>query len=238
VALSNLTLCYEAIQRVYRNAVVGHIRQTFVSAFPKDYGSNLKAPFAKEWDKIVASAAERRSTGELACEIKDDFDLLGVNHFQNIFEAQYDVLCPVSGRTTPEQRKLDRQVLLQWLKSVKNLRDPLSHPSEADFTFDDSFVLLDSARRVLTKLKLIREAEAVNDLRKQLSGGPVSLQAVPEALEDRLPSRESIVVDFVGRQSEIQQLWRWFNDATTRRWALAGEGGRVRPLSRTGLQGR
>ena len=47
-----------------------------------------------------------------------------------------------------------------------------------------------------------------------------------EPLERRLPSRESIVVDFIGRNKERNELWSWFKDPVSRRWALAGEGGK------------
>jgi hypothetical protein len=34
------------------------------------------------------------------------------------------------------------------------------------------------------------------------------------------------VIEFVGRNAEIGRLWEWFSDPTTRRYALAGEGGK------------
>jgi len=226
MSISNLGICYEALQRTYRNSVVEHIRSRMMTVFPADYIVKVQAPFSKEWGKISASAAERRQTGELAAEVKDDFDLLGVNHFFNLFEAYFDDLCPAITALTPEQRKLEKQALLQWTKVIKNLRDPLSHPSEQDFPFEDAFVLLDSARRVLLKLGVEDAAGKVKEWSSQLVGRPLSLESHAEPLEDRLPPKESIVVDFVGRQTEIDELWRWFSDPTSRRWALSGEGGK------------
>src|SRR5215469_873786 len=89
MGISNLGICYEAIQRTYRNSVVEHIRNRMMTVFPADYIPKVQAPFSKEWGKISASAAERRQTGELAAEVRDDFDVLGVNHFFNLFEVLY-----------------------------------------------------------------------------------------------------------------------------------------------------
>jgi len=84
MGFSNLTICYEAIQRSYRNAVVEFVRKCMMNAFPADYRAKLQLPFTREWDKMASSAGERRQTGELTAELKDDFDLLGVNHFFNL----------------------------------------------------------------------------------------------------------------------------------------------------------
>src|SRR5581483_11000691 len=221
---SNLAICYQGIQRTYRNAIVDYIRVRLRQSFPLDYLEKLKKPFEKEWESIAESAFERRQTGEIGGNIVDEFDLLGVNHFYNIFEAHFEHLCPSC--LEANQKKKARQALLQWMKTIKNLRDPLSHPSEQDFGFEDSFILLDSARRVLSQLGLQKDAGLIKSLIDELSGGRPSITSEREPLEDRLPPRESIVVDFVGRQKELRNLWTWFEDPVTRRWALAGEGGK------------
>jgi hypothetical protein len=223
---SNLTLCYEAIQRIYRNAVVSHIRRRMTSSYPQEFSEKLAKPLQKEWAKMKESALERRHTGELLNEIADDFDLLGVNHFFSIFEVHLDVLCDFTAGVTEEQKKKEKQALLQWMKSIKNLRDPLSHPSNEDFTFEDSFVLMDCARRVLLRFGLNAEGEQIKALTEQLSGRPLSMLPGIEPLEDRLPPRESIVVDFIGRKRELDALWEWFSDPLSRKWFLAGEGGK------------
>lgn len=221
---SNLSLCYQGIQRVYRNAVVRYMRDRLLAQFPRDFKERLRKPFEKEWDKIVETASERRRSGELACEVVDEFDLLGVNHFFNLFDAYADALCPSS--ENDQQRRVDKQALLHWMKTIKNLRDPLSHPSENDFTFEDSFILLDCARRVLDRLGLSDEAGQLRILTDSLLGRSSTTKLKVEPLEDRLPPRESIVVGFVGRESEMKTLREWFSDPVSRRWALAGEGGK------------
>jgi hypothetical protein len=224
--LSNLTICYEAIQRVYRNAVVRYVREKMRSAYPADYVERVRKPFEKEWDKMRASAEERRRTGELVTAIVDEFDLLSVNHFFNLFDADHLLLCPYSEASDKDQRTKERSALLGWMKAVKNLRDPLSHPSDEDLGFEDAFVLVDCARRVLSRLGLEDDAGKVKTLADKLSGRPALVGTEVEPLEGRLPPRELIVVDFVGRERELQILREWFDDPLSRRWALAGEGGK------------
>lgn len=220
--LSNLALCYEGIQRIYRNTLVAHLRMQLKQAFPADYLEKARSPFQKEWEKIRAAAEERRLTGELDAALIDDIDVLGVNHFSNLFDLFSTVLLP-NLLGTDEEKKKAKKALLGWMQSVKALRDPLSHPAEADLSFEDAFVLLDYARRVLTQLAYPEAAAALQTLSSRLSGRVIVDDQQP--LEDRLPPRESIVVDFVGRSAELADLKKWFDDPLARRWVLVGEGG-------------
>ncbi|HKQ87306.1 MAG TPA: hypothetical protein VJS43_11135, partial [Candidatus Acidoferrales bacterium] len=223
---NNLVICYEGIQRVYRNAVVAFLRRQLPFAFPTDFRERIRKPFEKEWEKIKQSAHERRQSGELEPDILDEFDILGVNHFFNLFDAYYDALCPPNGKGDEQQRKVDKQALIQWMRQIKGLRDPLSHPADKDFSFEDSFVLLDCARRVLQRLGTEEAAQKIKELMDSLSGRSLGSLTKTEPLEGRLPPGESIVVDFVGRDHEKRRLWDWFRDPVSRRWALAGEGGK------------
>jgi tetratricopeptide (TPR) repeat protein len=224
--ISNLTRCYEGIQRIYRNAVACHVRLVLAARYPDDHLERLKKPFQKEWDGIRLSAEERRKTGELTAKIIDEYDLLGVNHFFNLFDAYYEVICREDSGDDASTIKSKKQAFLGWAKQIKNLRDPLSHPSEEDFSFEDSFVVLDCARRVLVRLGLQKEAEQIRVLTAELDGRPHSADSPQEPLDDSLPPRESIVVNFVGRQAELDVLWHWFDDPLRRKYLLAGDGGK------------
>lgn len=222
----NLIVCYEGIQRIYRNAIVRFLRLKMREAFPTDFMVKLRAPFQKDWDRTKQNALTPRNTGELSAQVSDEFDLLGVNHFFNLFDSYYDVLTNNSGAGNTEEKKREKQALLSWIKTIKNLRDPLSHPVEEDFNREDSFQILDCARRALLRLNLIEDANKVKVLSDGLFETPFSVEPQTEPLEDRLPPRESIVTDFVGRNKELNELRQWFSDPVSRRWALAGEGGK------------
>jgi hypothetical protein len=47
-----------------------------------------------------------------------------------------------------------KKAILDWTQTVKTLRDPMSHPIEEDFTFQDTFRVIDCAFRVLEALEL------------------------------------------------------------------------------------
>jgi len=205
---------------VYRNAVVRFLRSSLSEAFPNNATDKLREPFQKEWEKIKSDALQARESGELESKIIDEFDLLSVNHFFNIFDVHYKVLLK------DDSEEKHKKPFLNWVKEIKNLRDPLSHPSEEDFTFEDAFRLLDCARRVLLRLNLTVEVNGVKDLVTKLLTRYPTMSSSREPLEDRLPPRESVVIDFVGRGKEMEELWEWFLDPVSRRWALAGEGGK------------
>ncbi len=231
----NNIVCYEGIQRIFRNSIVSLLRKTLTEKFPEDFTEKLKSPFPKEeWETIKFHASLSRTSGDLSSQIIDDFDLLGVNHFFNIFDKHYNIFFQDEiEKENLENREKNRRKnkLLNWFKTIKDLRDPLSHPAEEDFSREDSFMVLDCARRVLTRLDLLNEAERIQKL---MEGLFIPSQAIDqtttkiqrEPLEDQLPPRESVVIDFIGREIELKQLWDWFDDPVSRRWALAGEGGK------------
>ena len=106
--MDNTTLLYSAIQRVYRNAIVDHIREVFDA--PGLGGIELvRGIYAKVntgsgrtyWEDIKAAAEERRSggTGELSTAIRDEYDLIGVEHLYGIFDKYFDILCKAHAPT-------------------------------------------------------------------------------------------------------------------------------------------
>ncbi len=224
---SNFTICYEGIQRTYRNALVGHIRAALVLAFNERAQEQLHRPFKQEeWDTITRNASTPRNTGVLDGAMPDDFDLLSVNHFFNLFECHYDILCPNPKKTEQADKAAERRKLLEWIRTIKELRDPTSHPPEQDLSYEDSFVLLDCARRTLLRLSSSDAAGRIHELMGALSGRPLAQVAADEPLEANLPPHETIVIDFVGRETELRALWDWLSNPLSRRWALSGAGGK------------
>lgn len=216
---------YQGLQRLYRNAIVGHLRERLQREFPNDFVDRLRSPFRpEEWNEIKAAAASSRSIGALEAAVTDDFDLLGVNHFFNVFDKFWSILRPQSV-ASPEADGKTRQSVLGWMREIKNLRDPLSHPSEREFSKEDAFHGLDCARRTLKSLGLHKPADEIKALQQAIFA-PSSDRGLREPLEAKLPSRDAIVVDFVGRSSELEHLMEWLTDPISRRWALAGDGGK------------
>jgi len=223
----NDSICYQGIQRVYRNAVVNFFRTNLSLLFPTDFEAKIKALFKPdEWSGIEEAAAVSRKAQELSAEVKDNLDLLGVNHFFNIFDKFFNDLVDPETDNKSADKKRKKQNLLGWVRSIKNLRDPLSHPAEEEFSYEDAFVMLDCARRVLLVLNLADDAQTVKKHMEGLKGAPLSDPDGLRTLETRLPPRESIVVEFIGRGDETEVLWTWFDDPVSKRWALSGDGGK------------
>ena len=230
--LSLNTICFQAICRDYRNAVVAHIRTSLKTAYPDDWESRVASPFQKEWEKIRADAHVSRNSGNYEARLKDDFDLLGVNHFHNLFETHFDLLFPnVEGQSEVERRTLKRSVL-DWARSIKLMRDPATgHPGDEDITARDAMKMLDEAWRILDALGLDSAVQNVMALWEQVRNG--EFDADIDDVEDNrklessiLPSRESVAPRFVGREPELNALHRWLLDDLSRSWFLAGDGGK------------
>ncbi len=233
MAISNLSICYEGVQRCYRNAVVRHLRARLTKAHGTDAPAKVRDHLKKEWDVIARNAAEPRSAGHVSAPVSDDFDLLSVSHFYSLFDCFHAHLLEAPDEAAQDAQ---RKSVLSWMREIKAVRDPMSHPTEADLPYEDAFRVLDTARRVVQQLGYAAEATELKDLMGQLAGQPTPSMR-PEAdaeiesptrppLESRLPPRDTVVSDFVGRTDEIAQLEKWFADPDRRRWMLTGDGGK------------
>ena len=145
------TRWYQGIQRIYRNAVVKHLRTTLRDKYPQDWESVLQKPFAKEWSTIVESADLPRKIGAISSTLRDAADYLGVNHFYNLFDVHFELLFPAQGGTTPQVRKQEKASVLSWAREIKIVRDPESHPPSEDMDLHDVVRQLDTARRICSK---------------------------------------------------------------------------------------
>ena len=145
------TRWYQGIQRIYRNAVVRHLRTALREKYPQDWEDALRKPFAQEWPTIVESAHLSRTIGVINSTLRDAADYLGVNHFYNLFDVHFELLFPAQEGTTPEARKQEKAAVLGWAKEIKTVRDPESHPPSEDMDFHDVVRQLDTARRICSK---------------------------------------------------------------------------------------
>ena len=165
VNLDKHTRWYQGIQRIYRNAVVKHLRNTLPKKYPQDWECVLQKPFAKEWSTVVENAELPRRIGAINSTLRDAADYLGVNHFYNLFDAHFELLFPLQGKTTQEVRKQEKTTVLGWAKEIKTVRDPESHPPSEDMDFYDVVRQLDTARRICSKF----DRQAANELEALIS---------------------------------------------------------------------
>jgi tetratricopeptide (TPR) repeat protein len=160
-------LVYEAIQRVYRNAVVDRIRSGMQAAYPDDYEKRVTSRFSS-WDDIVSAAAKSAVTGVVAHPHQDVFDYLDVSHLPVLLDKYFSVLAPVEGLPPEQANELKRQVL-SYAREIKTIRDPLSHPGTADIGVFDALRAVDNASRALRVLGLPEAAERIEPLLRQVA---------------------------------------------------------------------
>lgn len=215
---------YEAIQRKYRNSIISHVRVALKAKYKKDWEEQVKKPFKEEWDKIKRNADIYRQTGEISVSVIDALDYLGVNHFYNLFDLHFDAI--FAKRNFPKEiSNAPKDAILRWSKTIRNIRDPISHPAEIDLSILDAIQVVDSARRIVQIIdkKTAAELQAICKLLINMEKGDSEPTRV---LENNLPAPESIVTDFIGRIRELEELYKWFGDDSQRRWMLAGAGGK------------
>lgn len=220
--IDNNSICYQGIQRVFRNSVVGFIRGRLPLVFPGDHLAQMKRLFGESWTKAAANANHAREHGGTGTAIRDDYDLLGVNHFYDIFDRFFDKLFSATAGHPAHQPRPSKPKLLGNLKQIKDCRDPLSHPVEEEVPYHEAFGLLLDAKQVLDALGLTKESVELAQLRDSLLGG----RLVASSVLRQLPPQDSIYLEFVGRTGLLEQLKSHFDQSDNRRCLLAGDGGK------------
>jgi hypothetical protein len=167
-------LVYEAIQRVYRNAVVDLIRSRMQSAYPDDYENRVTSRFSS-WDANVSAAADSAVTGLVAHPHQDVFDYLDVSQLQVLLDKYFSVLAPVEGLTREQANELKRQVLT-YAREIKTIRNPISHPGTADISVFEAFRAIDNASRALRVLGLPEAAEKIEPLLREVAAKASGVQ--------------------------------------------------------------
>jgi hypothetical protein len=166
-------LVYEAIQRVYRNAVVDLIRSGMQAAYPDDYENRVTSPFPS-WNDIVSAAARSAVTGVVAHPHQDVFDYLDVSHFPVLLNNYFDVLASVEGLPPEQATEMKRQVVT-YAREIKTIRDPLSHPGTSDIGVLDALRAIDNASRALRVLGLPEAAGKIDPILGEVAAKAAAL---------------------------------------------------------------
>lgn len=216
------TIVYNAL-RVLRNSVLAYVRPRLVAEFGEESDTKIRLLFQKEWDEIERSAATAQQAGSVDRVPVDALDHLSVNHLATLVEKWWDLLAPDS-KLDPQLSRRQRSNLVQWLRELTGIRNPVAHPSEESLALPDALRAVDSAHRIAallgldakTKLQAIWYALVDNSADEEIKSLVV----------DELPSRELITTEFVGREDHLADLFRWLSDPDRRTWLLAGDGGK------------
>jgi tetratricopeptide (TPR) repeat protein len=220
--LGNNAVCYQGIQRTFRNAVVTFLRDRLTRLFPEDHTQRVKKTFGEDWEKAAQNARQSREILGTTTNVRDEYDLLGTNHFFGIFERFYDkIFTPEAGQPANLPKPVKPRFLGN-LKAIKDGRDPLSHPVEEEISYEEARHLLYAAQETLRWLGCEAQAAELSALAAQLDSG----EAEPVSLLRRLPSEDSIYLEFVGRNTLLKELTDCFSNPDNKRCLLAGDGGK------------
>lgn len=227
MTVSTNAIVYEAIQRIFRNAVVELIRARLTDRYGDTAADRVATAFPS-WEDIKAAAALSSATGVVDHPHTDAFSYLDVSHFTALFNNEFEALVPVEGLPSEVADALKRQIL-GYLREIKTVRDPVSHPGDEDLDAFDSLRAIDNAVRVARILELAEAAAALGSARAEVAvlaaDAPVLASTADMSVEG-LPPRDAVVVDFVGRRAEMAKLWEWVADPHSKRWLLTGDGGK------------
>lgn len=212
---------YQGIQRTYRNSVVGHLRERL------DWVDVCNCIHYEELVGAFESALSARDSGVLSTSLEDEFDVLGVNHFQSLFEKYFDRLFPDLA-TSPNKSGVRRELISNATK-IKAVRDPMSHPSDEDLSARDAHTQLDAAARVLERIDPVTAA-AVGQMAESVYHLDANVaphdEPQPDPLLASLPPHGTVVGAFVGRTKELDALNAWLMDEPSPVKALIGDGGK------------
>jgi len=218
----NNAICYQGVQRIFRNAVVAFLRDRLPKIFPTDHIQKVQNVFGDDWHKGSLNANMSRQIQGTGTSVSDDYDLLGVNHFFSVFERFYDKIFALEAINTTDQVKPVKTRFLGNLKAIKDSRDPLSHPVDAEITFEEANHVLYVAKEILNWLGSQEAVLEISTLTAQLKSS-VSENSV---ILRHLPSEDSIYLNFVGRDVLLNDLKSCFSNPDNKRALLAGDGGK------------
>lgn len=220
--LGNNAVCYQGIQRTFRNAVVTFLRDRLARLFPEDHIRRMKKTFGEDWEKSAQNASQSRDILGTTTIVRDEYDLLGTSHFYGIFERFYDKIFTPEAGQPPNLPRPVKARFLGNLKAIKDGRDPLSHPVEEEISLEEANHLLYVAQETLKWLGCDAQAAELSTLTAQLGGGEPEAASVLR----RLPSEDSIYLEFVGRNTLLKELTACFANPDNKRCLLAGDGGK------------
>jgi len=157
--LGNNAICYQAVQRILRNRLVEYVRTRMTEIYPGDHVERLKKPFAKEWDELVVSAKACRDLGGTETKVQDEYDLLSVGHFFNVFDAYFDEIYSAAALSSGSYKKPVKAKLLGNLKAIKDWRDSNAHPVQQEVSYEEAFGLLTDVKQILVSLGFDEDGE-------------------------------------------------------------------------------
>lgn len=174
------------VLRVFRNAIVERARERLCAKFGAEAESKLATLFGKkepgsdvtQWQRMKVNADRARASPEVSTVVTDDFELLGISDFYNLFEKFFVDL----GRPPPADEEApvfnDRKKgLLRCLQQVKVFRDPNAHDVSEPIDADSLLLCVLNCKKVCMELDLPEAHKALDELHREATVSLVAKHA-------------------------------------------------------------
>lgn len=167
------------VLRVYRNAVVDHVRTRMRSAFGANAEAQLATLYGKkepggdvtQWARMKINAERARATPEVSTVVTDDFELLGVSDFFNVFDRFYgELVRPMAPGDEPAVFGDGKKGLMRCLQQVKVYRDPNAHDVTEAIDADSLLLCILNCKKVCAELSLTEAKKMLDELHEELTG--------------------------------------------------------------------
>lgn len=166
------------VLRLFRNGIVQHIRERLRAKFGGSAESQLSTLFGKreqgseltQWERMKLNADRARASPEVSTVVVDDFELLGVSDFFNVFEKFFVELTVAAPAAEDTSVFADRKKgLLRCLQQIKVFRDPNAHDVSESIDADSLMLCILNCKKVSKELQVLKLGEALDVLHKELS---------------------------------------------------------------------
>lgn len=186
--------------RVFRNAIVGHLRDGLTAAFGEDTEAKLSGLFGKkepetevtQWQRMKINAERARASPEVSSAVVDHFELLGVSDFFTIFEKFFVEIGPPAASATEDAAvTADRKKgFLRCLQQVKVFRDPNAHDVSQAIGIDSLMLCILNGKLVCRQLGMASAYDGLNDLHREASQAFAGKHAILVRVSDEPESFE------------------------------------------------
>jgi len=181
------------VLRVFRNALVARTRERMRAQFGATAEAEVAVLFGKkeagsdvtQWQRMKINADRARASPEVSTAVTDDFELLGISDFYNLFDKFFTVL----GRSAPAGEEAavfaDRKKgLLRCLQQVKVFRDPNAHDVSEPIDGDSLLLCVLNCKKVCAELDLLEAHKALDELHREAAFGLVAKHATLIRISD------------------------------------------------------
>lgn len=216
--VSPSAIAYDAMKH-FRDSTIDYVRGKLRAALGDEYFEKQVKPLwsAGKWKRDIENADAVRELGLITTQYVDELDLLDARAFKRLFEHLFSHIKPSTTQ---------KEALLRVLEDIEQIRNPIGHPGSNDLSKIDALRAVDLFARAARLIHGEGSAclEKLEALQNRLLESDFPI-ATNNTVDKWLPPRHEVVVDFIGRNFELEILSNWLKSEYPI-WVLEGDGGK------------